>query len=77
VEAAAKCVALTALRLLEDEGARAAAHREFVERTEGGVGGKKWIPPLCDYPAPIQFRWPEYVTTPRGREWWIPTTQDF
>jgi aminobenzoyl-glutamate utilization protein B len=77
VESAAKCVALTALRLLEDDGARAAAHREFVERTEGGVGGKKWIPPLCDYPAPIRFRWPEYVTTPRGREWWIPTTENF
>ena len=77
VETAAKCVALTALRLLEDEGARAAAQREFVERTGGGVGGKKWSPPLCDYPAPIHFRWPEYVTTPRGREWWIPTTPNF
>jgi aminobenzoyl-glutamate utilization protein B len=19
------------------------------------------------------LRWPEYVTTPRGEEWWIPT----
>ena len=28
--------------------------------------------PLCDYDPPIHFRWPEYVTTPRGRDWWIP-----
>ncbi len=27
---------------------------------------------LQDAPAPIHFRWPEYVTTPRGEEWWIP-----
>ena len=74
VVTAAKTVALTALRLLEDDGGRAAAQREFVERTGGGVGGSKWIAPLCDYPPPNQFRWPEYVTTPRGREWWIPTT---
>jgi aminobenzoyl-glutamate utilization protein B len=74
VMTAAKTVALTALRLLEDEGARAAAMQEFHERTGGGVGGGRWIGPLCDYPPPIHFRWPEYVTTPRGREWWIPTT---
>ena len=30
------------------------------------------IPPLCDYPPPIHFRWPEYVTTARGEDWWIP-----
>ena len=33
---------------------------------------RNWIAPLCDYEPPIHFRWPEYVTTPRGREWWIP-----
>lgn len=73
VACAAKTIALTALRLLEDEGAREAASREFLERTGGGIGGKKWIAPLADYPPPIHFRWPEYVTTARGREWWIPT----
>ena len=70
---AAKTIALTALRVLEDAGMRAEAKREFIERTGGGIGGSKWTPPLCDYPAPIGFRWPEYVTTPRGRDWWIPT----
>ena len=70
---AAKTAALTALRLLEDESARTAANAEFVQRTGGGIGGDTWIAPLADYPAPIDFRWPEYVTTKRGREWWIPT----
>jgi aminobenzoyl-glutamate utilization protein B len=73
VVSAAKCIALIALRLLEDEGARSAAMDEFTRRTGGGVGGSEWLPPLCDYDPPIHFRWPEYVTTPRGRDWWIPT----
>jgi aminobenzoyl-glutamate utilization protein B len=24
----------------------------------------------------VDLRWPEYVTTARGEEWWIPTPQD-
>ena len=74
LKCAAKTVALTALRLLEDADMRAAAMQEFIERTGGGIGGSNWIAPLCDYSAPIGFRWPEYVSTPRGRDWWIPTT---
>lgn len=73
VVCAAKTLALTALRLLQDGQARGLARSEFVERTGGGVGGDKWMAPLCDYAPPIHFRWPEYVTTPRGRDWWIPT----
>jgi aminobenzoyl-glutamate utilization protein B len=73
VETAAKVLALSALRLLEDHRAREAAMEEFKARTGGGVGGSNWIAPLCDYAPPIHFRWPEYVTTARGREWWIPT----
>jgi len=72
VVCAAKTVALAALRLLEDGQAREAARREFIERTGGGIGGSRWIAPLCDYKPPIDFRWPEYVTTRRGRDWWIP-----
>ncbi|WP_435743122.1 hypothetical protein [Nocardioides sp. SYSU DS0663] len=36
------------------------------------------IPALLptDFVAPTQLRWPEYVTTARGREWWIPTTHE-
>jgi aminobenzoyl-glutamate utilization protein B len=72
VQTAAKILALSALRLLEDPAARAAAQAEFLDRT-GGIGGERWIAPLCDYPPPIHFHWPEYVTTPRGRDWWIPS----
>jgi aminobenzoyl-glutamate utilization protein B len=73
VTTAAKVLAHAGIRLLEDSGQRAAAKAEFVERTGGGVGGDRWLKPLCDYEPPINFRWPEYVETPRGREWWIPS----
>ncbi len=74
VQTAAKVLAVSALRLLEDKSARDAAMEEFRRRTGGGVGGTDWCAPLCDYDPPIHFRWPEYVTTPRGRDWWIPST---
>ena len=70
---AAKILAVSALRLLEDANARRSAMDEFKQRTAGGVGGADWLPPLCDYQPPIHFRWPEYVTTVRGRDWWIPS----
>jgi aminobenzoyl-glutamate utilization protein B len=70
---ASKIIAISALRLLEDANARAVAMAEFNDRTGGGVSGTKWIPPLCDYDPPIHFRWPEYVETVRGRDWWIPS----
>ena len=74
VRTAARVLALSALRLLEDETARACAMDEFVQRTGGGIGGDRWLTPLCDYDPPIHFRWPEYVTTARGRDWWIPSS---
>jgi aminobenzoyl-glutamate utilization protein B len=74
IEVAGKTIALTVLDLLERPELLAAAKAEFVARTGGGIGGSKWLAPLCDYPPPVHFRWPEYVTTPRGRrEWVIPT----
>lgn len=73
VQCAARVLALSALRILEDPAARQAAMDEFRERTGGGIGGSRWTAPLCDYEPPIHFRWPEYVTTPRGRDWWIPS----
>lgn len=73
VERAAGILALSALRLLEDKAAREAAWAEFRERTGGGVGGSRWVAPLADYDPPIHFRWPEYVETARGRDWWIPS----
>ena len=69
IRCAAKVLAASAIRLLEDGAARDAAMAEFRTRTEGAA----MIPPLCDYEPPIHFRWPEYVETPRGRDWWIPS----
>jgi aminobenzoyl-glutamate utilization protein B len=70
VQVAAKVLACSALRLLQDEEARAAATEEFNRRK-----AEHDIPPLCDYPAPTQFKWPEYVQTPRGTDWHIPTSE--
>lgn len=71
---AAKILSLSALKLLEDPAARDKAMDEFIQRTGGGVGGDNWIAPLCDYQPPIHFRWPEYIQTKRGHDWWIPTS---
>jgi aminobenzoyl-glutamate utilization protein B len=73
VVCAAKTVAHSLLELLLNDRLRQAARTEFEARTGGGIGGAAWIAPLCDYDPPIGLRWPEYVTTVRGREWWIPT----
>ena len=52
-----------------------AAQDEFRERTGGGVGGSRWVAPLLrkDFKPPVDLRWPEYVHTARGEEWWLPT----
>jgi aminobenzoyl-glutamate utilization protein B len=61
--------------LLTEPGELLKCKKEFEERTGGGIGGSKWVAPLLpkDFKAPIDMRWPEYVTTERGEEWWIPT----
>ena len=73
IECAAKTIGLTVIDLLSRPETLARARAEFEERTGGGVGGTKWLEPLCDYQPPLNFRWPEYVTTARGEdEWCIP-----
>lgn len=72
IACAAKTIALTALDLLEQPALLAEAKAEFDARTGGGIGGSQWMAPLCDYDPPLDFRWPEYVETPRGRSWVIP-----
>jgi aminobenzoyl-glutamate utilization protein B len=75
---AAKTIAGTALDLLTIPEELAKAKAEFEERTGGGVGGSKWVGPLLppDFKPPVDLRWPEYVTTERGEEWWIPTPNE-
>jgi len=77
IDTAAKTVAATIIDLVAHPDLLARAQTEWRERTGGGIGGAKWIAPLLpkDFRVPLDFRWPEYVTTPRGEEWWIPTRQ--
>ncbi|MGH7320156.1 MAG: M20/M25/M40 family metallo-hydrolase [Candidatus Rokuibacteriota bacterium] len=72
---AGKTIGATLVDLFTRPEELAKAKAEFAERTGGGVGGTKWVAPLLsrDFVPPIDLRWPEYVTTPRGEEWWIPT----
>jgi aminobenzoyl-glutamate utilization protein B len=72
IACASKTIGCSVIDLLTDRELLAGARREFEERTGGGVNGSSWQAPLCDYEPPIGFRWPEYITTERGREWWIP-----
>ncbi|MGH2531552.1 MAG: amidohydrolase [Thermomicrobiales bacterium] len=75
---AGKTIAATILDLLTQPEELARAKAEFVERTGGGVGGTTWVAPLLprDFPPPVDLRWPEYVTTARGEEWWLPTPRE-
>ena len=72
---AGKTIGATMVDLLTHPDELHKAQAEFHERTGGGIGGSKWVAPLLprDFQPPIDLRWPEYVQTPRGEEWWIPT----
>lgn len=72
IETAAKTIAGTILDLVGQPALLARASTEFRERTGGGIGGDRWLPPLCDYAPPISLPWPEYVQTSRGTDWMIP-----
>ncbi len=74
VRVAGKTIACTLLELLTNPVAVAAARAEFLERTSGA----RYIAPLLprDFTAPIEYRWPEYETTVRGEDWWIPASGD-
>ena len=74
VVCAARTIGATLVELLTDPEGLARARDEFEHRTGGGIGGESWVPPLLprDVAPPIAYRWPEYVTTARGEEWWIP-----
>jgi aminobenzoyl-glutamate utilization protein B len=73
---AAKAIAGSILDLLADPEVLDRARTEFTERTGGGIGGDRWLAPLCDYEPPIEFPWPRYFETAAGRQWWIPESSD-
>jgi aminobenzoyl-glutamate utilization protein B len=70
-----KTLATSFVELLMEPGLLKGAWEEFNERTGGGIGGSKWVAPLLppELDPPIDMRWPEYIKTERGEEWWIPT----
>jgi aminobenzoyl-glutamate utilization protein B len=70
VETAAKTIAGTIIDLMTDRAALAGAQEEFRTRREKAEDPHPW----CDYEPPVDFPWPEYAETPRGRAWWIPAT---
>ena len=72
---AGKTIAATLLDLFTMPGELEKAQAEFNQRTGGGIGGSQWVAPLLprDFKPPVDLRWPEYIETERGREWWIPT----
>ena len=72
VETAAKTIAGTILDLMTDKASLARAQAEFRTRREQAEDPLPW----CDYQPPVDFPWPEYVDTPRGRAWWIPATAE-
>jgi aminobenzoyl-glutamate utilization protein B len=76
---AGEVIAATVIDLMLDPAGLSKARSEFEERTGGGIGGSKWVAPLLppDFVAPTGYRWPEYVETPRGREWTVPAVREW
>jgi aminobenzoyl-glutamate utilization protein B len=76
---AGKTMGATFVDLLLKPEVLKAAKDEFDERTGGGVGGEKWVAPLlpADFKPPVDLRWPEYIQTVRGEEWWLPNSEGF
>ena len=75
---AGRVIASTAIDLLTEPAHLAAIRGEFDQRTGGGTGGSDWLAPFFDAttPPPVDYRWPEYVSTVRGEEWCIPRQRD-
>ncbi|QQK79638.1 amidohydrolase [Salicibibacter cibi] len=71
IYSASKTVGMMIIDLLTNDKLLDKAKEEFKERTGGGINGAYWTPPLCDYEPPIDYRWPEYVTTARGENHWV------
>jgi aminobenzoyl-glutamate utilization protein B len=71
---AARVIAGTLLDLLSDPSALEEARREWHERRAGGPTASLLSD---DFAAPIDYRWPEYIDTERGHDWWIPANAEF
>jgi aminobenzoyl-glutamate utilization protein B len=60
---AAKTIACSIIELLTMPSELKKAQDEFKERTGGGIGGSKWVPPLLpkELDPPIDLKWPEWI----------------
>ncbi|HEY7044649.1 MAG TPA: hypothetical protein VH419_13345 [Nocardioidaceae bacterium] len=74
IRSASRVVAGTLLRLMDAPDVLRQAHEEHGRRRREWGDLSPLLPP--DFAAPIDFRWPEYVETVRGREWWIPDSAE-
>ena len=71
---AGKTIAATLIDLLTQPADLAHCKAEFVERTGGGIGGDGGSAHSSRrLRRPDDLPWPEYVTTPSGEEWFLPT----
>ncbi len=70
---ASKTIAATLLDLFTSPETLASARVEWERRRASEPDAL--LP--ADFEAPTSFRWPEYVETARGREWWIPDSTEF
>ncbi|MGH3360713.1 MAG: hypothetical protein ACRDO7_18060 [Nocardioidaceae bacterium] len=74
IHTTARVMAGTTLDLLRSpQTLQRAANEHRTRRREAGE-----LAPLLpdDFRPPVDARWPEYVTTERGRDWWIPTPEE-
>ncbi len=69
INTAGKAISGTMLDLATDPAKLKKCWDEFKIRTSERMEEPLLSP---DLEPPIDLRWPEYITTPRGREWWIP-----
>jgi aminobenzoyl-glutamate utilization protein B len=69
---AAKVIAVSALRVLDDPALRSAVTGEYRRRL--AAAPERFRRPLlpADFAPPVDLPWPEYVTTARGYEWVLP-----
>jgi aminobenzoyl-glutamate utilization protein B len=74
IQVAGKTIAGTLIDLLTQPQLLAAARAEHSERTSGARHLAPLLP--ADFAPPIDYRWPEYATTARGADWWIPRAAD-
>ncbi len=70
----AQVIAATTLELFRSPEVLAEAASEHQQRRAEAGDLEPLLP--ADFSAPVSARWPEYVTTARGRDWWIPTAPE-